>query len=91
MTGIWTVRRPVRLTVLVRTIREPRRVRTARVVRAGPVAVAADGTDAGLAGARRVGAVTRGKWAAGSDSSGITAGADGASTAERIASALITA
>jgi hypothetical protein len=90
VTGICTVRLPVRPTVRVRTILEPRVVRTARVG-PGAVAGAADGA-AGIAGAlRRVGTVTCGKWAAGSDSSGIAAGAGRASTAERIASATITA
>lgn len=90
MTGIWTVRLPVRLTALVRTTLEPRPVRTARVGADAAVA-GPGGTGAGTAALRRVGAVTCGKRAAGSASSGITAGAGRASTAERIASAEITA
>lgn len=88
MTGICTVRLPVRLTALVLTTLEPRTVRAARV---GPVAAPAGGAGAGAAGARSVGAVTCGKCAAGSDSSGIAAGAGRASTSERIASAMISA
>jgi hypothetical protein len=91
VTGSCTVRRPVRLTALVRATLEPRTVRTARVAPATAVPGVADGADAGIAGARRVGAVTCGKCAAGSDSSGIAAGAGRASTSERIASAIITA
>ncbi len=92
MTGICTVRLPGRPTVRVRTTLEPRAVRTARV---GPPPAAfagvAAGADAGTVGVRRVGAVTCGKCAAGSDSSGIATGAGRASTSVRIASAISTA
>jgi hypothetical protein len=91
VTGICTIRLPVRPTVRVRTTLEPRAVRIARVEAGAAVAAGADGADAGTAGAlRRVGAVTCGKRAEGSDSSGIAAGAGRASSSERIASATIT-
>ncbi len=91
MTGICTVRLPGRPTVRVRTTLEPRAVRTARVGPPAAFAGVADGADAGTAGARRVGAGTCGKCAAGSDSAGIATGTAGASISERIASAIITA
>jgi hypothetical protein len=90
VTGICTVRLPARPTVRVRTTLEPGAVRTARVGPPAAFAGVAAGADAGTAGARSVGAVTCGKCAVGSDSSGIAAGAGRASTSERIASVIIT-
>lgn len=93
MTGIGTLRVPLRLTTRVRPTLavEERLVRTARVGPAAVVAGAVEGAEAGTAGARSVGTVTCGKRAAGNDSSGIAARAGVASNSERIASAISTA
>lgn len=91
MTGIGTLRVPLRLTALVRTTLELEG-RVVRTVREARVAAAADGTDAGLPGTRwRRGTATCGKWAAGSDSVGIAAGFGGASMSVRIASPIVAA
>lgn len=88
MTGSSTRLAPVRLPAFVRTTLEPRVLR--RVTRVGLVAAAVEGVDAGSAGARcRPGTATWGKWAAGSDSSGIEAGRGFASISARIASAIV--
>jgi hypothetical protein len=53
---------------------------------------AVEGVDVGIAGARcRLGSAICGKWATGSDSSGIGAGRGGAATAARIPSTIVTA
>jgi hypothetical protein len=76
------VRRPA----LGRTILEPPGLRTTRLDRVG---AAVDGGDVGIAGARcRLGTAICGKWAAGSDRSGIVAGSGRASISERIAPAI---
>ena len=88
MTGSSTLLTPVRPPALVRTTLEPPALRTPRVDRVG---AAVEGVDVGIAGARcRLGTAICGKWAAGSDSSGIMAGREGASTLARIASPIVT-
>jgi hypothetical protein len=91
VTGSSTFLEPVRLPAVVRTILEPRALRTARVGRVALVAAPGEGVDLGTVGARcRLGSATCGKWVVGSDRSGIVAGRGLASTSARIASAIVT-
>jgi hypothetical protein len=90
VTGIGTLRVPLRLTPVRTTLELEGRV--VRAVREARVAAVDDGTDAGLAGTRwSLGTATCGKWAAGSDRVGIATGFGGASISARIASPIVAA